>query len=298
MLTILNSPDGKVRGLNKQALQRIPFCLVPNYPNNPVALTASAPAGPIAMTVSGEGPAQIVSLQQIVTVALPNVNMLILFKMQEGRNFRQLMNGQINMNTIFGTNQTPYPMPEPLYIDETRRLSMEFTEAAGGAANFFPAAWCVKSTSVEADPTLEMARKRQDFRQFLSFPYWYTLDEGRITLTGTTTFERVITIGYDHHFMLHMLSAVFEGTSAATGFNVDIIDVAKGDSLFYAPQGNHFGADSRILFGDGNYPYEFIAPRLFMTGQKILLRLRNNVAGTNNLWATLSGRAIADRMWR
>jgi hypothetical protein len=141
-----------------------------------------------------------------------------------------------------------------------------------------------------------MARKRQDFRQFLSFPYWYTLDDGAITLTGTTVFEKVITIGYDHHFMLHQISAAF--TDANNGFTIDIIDVAKNESMFYAPQANHFGASSLATIGDGNYPYQFIAPRLFMTGQRILIRVNNNLAGTNTLYLTLHGQAIADRMWR
>jgi hypothetical protein len=292
VLTLLNSPDGKVLGINKKALLKMPFVLIPNAPNVPIAIPAAGPAGPFAWTVSGEGPAQIVSLQTDVNSAL------IMLKMQEGRNFRELMNGAVNMSTIFGTNRTPYPLCEPLYVDETRRLIANFTGLTAGAVNIRPAAWCSRATSIEADPTLEMARKRQDFRQFLSFPYWYTLDDGMVTLTGTTVFEKVITIGYDHHFMLHQISAAFAGTSEAFGFNIDIIDVAKNESLFYAPQANHFGASSFTMIGDGNYPYQFISPRLFMTGQRILIRVNNNFAGTNTLYLTLHGQAIADRMWR
>lgn len=294
MLTILNSPDGKVQGINKKALQHIPFALVPNAPNTICSLPAASPFGPVAMTISGEGPAQVVSLQKDAGLALVKITM------QEGRNFRDLMNGEAHIDTIFGSGRTPYPLAEPLYVDETRRLNLTFTELSGAATDIRPAAWTSRATSVEADPTLAMARKRQDFRQFLSFPYWYIPDAGLITLTGTTVFERVITIGYDHHFMLHQLSAAFAvgGTSSAFGFNIDLIDVAKNESLFSAPQGNHFGASSMITVGDGNYPYQFIAPRLFLTGQKILLRLNNNAAGTNGVYITLGGQAIADKMWR
>lgn len=286
--TILVKPDGSVEGVNQRSRDHIPFFLTTNNPNNPIVVPAALQAGEFTMMISGEGPAQVAALGVERTSFCK-----VLLKQQEGRNIRPLMNGAAHVDTIFGNGFTPYPMPEPLYIDELRRLTVTITDLSGNINSVRPVGVTRRATSTEADPSLALARKRQDMRQFLSIPYWYVLDDGMITLTGTTVFEQVITIAPEHHFMLSQLSKV-----STAEFFIDIIDIAKGESLFYAPQGNHYGVSSRMLFGTGNFPYCFLEPRLFQINQKILLRMQNQVAGNNDVFLTMGGSAIADRLWR
>jgi hypothetical protein len=288
METLFNAPDGRVVGVNKRMLEFMPFSLLTNAPDTTISIPANITKGPIAMTLSGEGPAQIVSFAKQQT----GVSKVFL-RMQEGRTIRSLMNGFVHINTLFGDGNTPYPLPEALYIDELRRRYIEIQNLGLGTLDIRPAAGCFRAISVEADPTLVLSRKRQDFRQFLSFPYWYTFDEGAVTLTGTAVFEKTITIGGDHHFQLLQLMQ-----SSESLFDINVTDMNTGESLIQAPLGNTYPVASEILFGDSNYPYCLMTPRLFQSGQKILIRLRNRVAGTNVVYVTLGGRAIADRLWK
>jgi len=288
METLINAPDGRVIGVNKRMLDFLPFTILTNAPETSVTVPVNITKGPISLTFSGEGPAQIVSFAKQQTG-----DTKVFLRMQEGRIIRPLMNGAVHINTLFGRGNTPYPLPEALYVDELRRLFVEFQNIAGVSVAVRMAAGCFRATSVEADPTLLMSRKRQDFQQFLSFPYWYTPDEGVIVLTGTTEFEKTITISGSHHFQLMQLMAVSDAA-----FDVNIIDMNTGEALIQAPLGNTHLVAGETLFGDANYPYCLMTPRLFQTGQKILLKIKNRVAGTNNVYVTLGGRAIADRMWR
>lgn len=290
MKTLLNAPDGRVLGVNRRALDFLPFRLVANVPDAIIALQRGGAAPQVAMTINGEGPAQIVSFaaemigQQKLSLAI-----------QEGDIVRGLMNGQIHARTIFGdSGRTPYPLPEPLYIDELRRLYLNITDLnETEEPSIRPSASAIKATSVESDPTLIEARKRQNSQQFLTLPYWYTTDDGPIILTGTDEVEKTIIIGNDHHFMLKQLSAYSDA-----GFLVNIVDAATNESLVQAPLGNNYLVLSRILFGDGNYPYCFRTGRLFETGHKIVVRLRNIVDGTNFVYLTLGGQAVSLKMWK
>jgi hypothetical protein len=286
--TILSRPDGTVVGVNQRARDFMPFMITPNAPNTNIVIPAGLGVGEFTMMVSGDGPASVCGL-----AAERDQACKVLLKQQEGRNIRPLMNGACHIDTIFGTGRTPYPMPQPLFIDELRRLTVTLTDLGTNTNNVRLNALSARATSSEADPTLAKARKRQDFRQFLEIPYWYTFDNGFIDLTGLTVFEQVITISPDHHFMLSQLSKI-----STAEFFIDIIDIAKGESLIYAPQGTHYGVSSKLLFGDGNYPYCFLEPVLFQVNQKILLRMSNQAAGVNTVFLTLGGVAVADRLWR
>ena len=211
--------------------------------------------------------------------------------MQEGRIFRPLMT--VSCTALRPVGVVAVPLPEPLYVDELRRLFVEMMGLTSSDASVRLVAGALKATSTEADPTLELARKRQDFKQFLSYPYWYTFDDGAITLTGTTVVEKTITVGAENHFMLHQLMAVSDAV-----FNANIIDMATGESLVQAPLGTNYLVASEILFGDANYPYCLRSPKLFQVGQKILFRLQNRVAGTNVVYITAGGQAIADKLWK
>lgn len=288
MQTILSRPDGSVVGINRAALNFIPTTLLTNAPDTIVTVPAGGTTAPIAMTVNGEGPAQVVKFGRQYDQAVK-----VFLRMQEGSIFRPLMNGFVHIDTIFGQGRTPYPLPEPLYVDELRRLWIEMMSLSTTDASVRVAAGSLKATSMEADPTLELSRKRQDFKQFLSYPFWYAPDDGLITLTGTTVVEKTITVGAENHFMLHQLMRVCDAA-----FDINIIDMATGESMVQAPLGTNYLVADDILFGDANYPYCLQSPKLFQTGQKILLRLANRVAGTNNVYITLGGQAIADKLWR
>lgn len=288
METLLTAPDGRVVGINQKMLNFMPFTLVTNQPNLIVTVPTGTTSPSIAMTVSGEGPAQIVSFAKQASAAAK-----VKLHIQEGSDIRPLMNGAVHIDTLFGGGNTPYPLPEALYVDELRRLMVEIQNISVSSVAVRLAAACFRATSLEADPTLMLGRKRQGVRQFLSTPYWYTLDDGPITLTTTDIAEYTITIGPDHHFHLMQLMA-----SSDASFDINLLDLNTGESLVQTPLADTNLLASEVLFGTANYPICLMSPRLFQTGQKILVRIRNRDVGANVIYLTLGGRALADKMWR
>jgi hypothetical protein len=136
-----------------------------------------------------------------------------------------------------------------------------------------------------------------DERQYLSVPYWYTLDRattlGGVTVAPGATVQETITIGRDHHFQIFQLSAVSTGV-----FDINIVDSQRGESLISAPQDVNYAIGSELILGNGNFPFRFHEPRLIQTGQRLVVTLTDRSGAPNLIHVTLGGRALATRMWR
>lgn len=288
MQTLVVDKNGSVRAANLRKLDEFPFFLVPNRPNNAIGLAAYGTGDQVySMAVSGEGPAKVYGLS-LASTSVFKVKLLI----AEGDRQRYICNTAIHSGTVFGTGQLPYPFPEELYIDELRQLFLEVSDLSGAANTLYPVAVGSRVTSEIIDPTLAAARKRQNDKQFISVPYFYTFDDGSATLTANQSIEKVITISPESHFWLRQLSY------ASTGrFSIDIIDANKGESLISAPQGTHYNLPADLILGSNIYPYTFSEPVLVMTKQQILVKITDLSGSANTVYLTLGGRALADRMW-
>lgn len=286
--TILSAPDGRVLGVDRRRIGELPFFLLTNQPNNEIAVGAFQAAGPYSMRLSGDGPAQIISFAAQRTGAA-RVYLLI----RDGKSEQGLMNGACHIDTIFGSAQKPYYLPEGLYIDEGRALKVVITDLTGFQNNVRLLMNTQRYLNIVSDANLEKAKERLKAREFLTLPYFYTFDNGPVTLTALGTSTQSISLLPNFHFQL------FQLTSVSTGlFTLDIIDGNTGSSLFDAPQGTHFEVSSGLVCGNGNYPFKLHEPRLYMASQKIIVKLTDRSGAPNTVHLTLGGRNIADRMWR
>lgn len=291
--TLINRPDGSVEAVNKASLDFIPFALMPNQPNNRPSIEGHEVSELLSMSISGEGTARIVALSMDSTTGVVVDGAKIMLVSQEGNARRPLSNGSLHMSTIFGDNLRPYPMPEDLYVDELRRLVVEITNLSDDTNVVAPVGWSERASKSKADPTLQLARKRQDLQQFLTSPFWYTFDEGKVELESGETVEKTITIASDAHFWMRHISGISTGE-----YTLNLIDVATGESIIDAPQGTNYGLSSNLIVGTANYPFCLRQPRLFQLGQRILARLVNRSGADNTVYLTLGGQALADKMWR
>jgi hypothetical protein len=289
--TLVESPrkDGSIIGVNRRRIAEMPYFLMTNTPNNAVVVGANQSSPPQVCTLSGEGPAQIVSFAHQKTGVAR-----VFMQTQDGTTQRGLMNRAVHIDTIMGTGQQPYMLPEALYVDELRSLVVAYTDLSGFANTIRFAGLATRYLHRQYDPTMERIRQRLAERQFLSMPYWYTLDQGSISVAGGATVQQVITIGQDHHFQIMQIT----GTSTRP-YDINIVDPNLGESLFSAPQDQNYAIGSELVVGSANFPFRFHEPRLVRAGQILLVTItdRGGVA-PNVINLTLGGRTLALRMWR
>lgn len=288
--SLIQAPDksGTILGINRKVIAEMPYFLLTNEPNNSVVVPANQSSILNVMTVSGEGPASIVSLAHEKTAA-----MRVMMMVQDGRTQYGLMNGACHIDTVMGSGAQPYRLSEALYIDERRSVQVAFTDISGAANAVRVCAFASRMLTQQIDTTLTRIRKRMAEQQYLSMPYWYTLDNGPITVGAGLTVQETITVGQDHHFQAFKFSAVNTGL-----FSVDIIDSQKGESFITAPGGSHYPISSDLLFGNGNFPFVFHEPRLVQVGQRLLVNITDLSGAPNTIHLTLGGRALKVRMWR
>jgi hypothetical protein len=288
--TLIESPnrDGSIVGVNPKRLQELPYFLLTNRPNNAVTVAANQASPMQVMSVSGEGPAQIVSFSHEKTQ-----DVRVLMQLQNGNAISSLMNGAVHIDTIMGNAGQPYYLSEALYIDELRSLQITYTDISGLGSSVRSVAFAQRYLTQTADPTLKKVKTRMKQRQYLSMPFWYTLDQGPVTLTAGETREVTITMGQDHHFEIFSLSRVATGR-----FNIAVVDQSTGESLISAPQDQHYPIGDEILFGTGNFPFRYHEPRMIQVGQRLLVTLVNRAGVDNTIHLTMGGRAVALKMWR
>lgn len=295
-LTIFDAPDGRVIAVNRKRLAEMPYFLLTNPPNNSVAIAANQASLQSVMTLSGEGPAQITAFAAQRTGAC-----LVMLQMQDGMTMRGLMNGAVHIDTIFGNTAgaplpgfQPFYLPEALYIDELRSLVVTFTDLSGAANAVRLNMLSSRYLPLLVSPDIEAVRQRLEEKQYVSMPYFYTLDQGDVTLAASATGQFPITVGQDHHFQIYKMMAISDAA-----FDINIVDTSTGESIIDSPNDGNFPISSNLIMGNANFPFIFHQPRLVQVGQRLLVTLVNrDTLNPNRIFLTLGGRALADRMWR
>jgi hypothetical protein len=297
----MDRPDGVVTGVNLKRINEMPYFLCTNVPRNVAVVTANQSSPPIPMSVSGEGPAMVHGLSAhrfpTAPAVYPNVTSIarVFLQIQDGGQMRGLMNAACHIDTIFGnylSGNKSYPLPEALYIDETRALHAIITDISGVQNNVRLVAETQRMLTRIPDHNLTRARDRMEKRQYLSMPYFYALDNAFTVLAGGGTNTESITISRDHHFELFQITAVSTGE-----FSMNIINQTVGESLIDAPQGTNYALSSRLLTGSASFPFRFHEPRFLELGSKLIVTLTDLSGAPNTVYLTLGGRAIADRLW-
>lgn len=296
MPTVFQSKTGHVLGVNKKRIYETPFFLNTNPPDNVVSVPNGKSSQAASMRVSAEGPMQILQLGARRDDVNKFTAVGVTLVMQDGANSHSLMNAPIHIDNMFGPGGQMYPLPEGLYVDENRALSVVFSDLVpgAGAKKVQITGNAAKYSQVTKDPTLARIRERLRTSQFLSMPYWYTTDSGRVTLPALGSAEVTLQIGFDHNFEIHQLSLVSDGELA-----VNMIDMAKGESIINAPSNSQYGVNSRLWFGQGGFPFRFHEPVMVFSTQSLLIQLQDlsGLKAGNNVYLALCGRRITVKGW-
>ena len=285
MPTIFAKRDGTIVGANKRRLMETPFFLMTNPPNNVISMSANASAPTATMRVSGEGPIQLTRMGIKRTGACK-----VMFQIQDGQDIQALMNAPVHCDAIFGSGGELYPLPEALYLDENRAVAVVLTDISGAPNSATLAAIGAKYRQLQNDQSLNRIKERLQTK--LSAPYFYTFDNSKVTLAANESTQVEISIAQDHHFLIHQLSYVSTGT-----FAIDIVDVAKGESIINAPSGTHFQVPNQLLCGSGKYPFRLNEPVMVFAEQKLLVSLTDTSGSSNDVYLALGGQGLKTDSW-
>lgn len=288
--TGISLSDGRVVGLNKRRLYETPFFLCTDQPANNVLVPASLVSAASGMRVSGEGPMQLTQMGAVRDD--DHTPVLVWLYIRDGSGSTKISNVPLHIDTIFGQNGKMYPLPEGLYIDETRSMVASFQNLSALDTHARICLVGAKYSQLQMDPSLARVKERLKTTQFLTTPQFYGLNDGTVTLTAYQTAQFGLEINSDANFELHQLSVSSTGT-----FLLNIEDPASDKSFINAPRNNNYPVPSTLIVGDGQYPYRFHEPPLIFAGQRLLITLVDTSGSSNTVYLTFAGVAIKVREW-
>jgi hypothetical protein len=123
-------------------------------------------------------------------------------------------------------------------------------------------------------------------------PYFYTFNDGSITVPALGTVTAQIQMNLDTNFELHQI-----GLSSSGTFCLDVVDSAKGESLINAPHGTHYPVPSSLLCGTTGHPMRFHEPIMVYAGQTLNITLIDTSGSANTIYLTFGGLAVKVRKW-
>ena len=290
--TMIDRGDGQILGVDLRRLSEDSFFLLPNAPNNAIVCQPNQSAVFQPMTVSGDGPLEIVSFAAERTGVAR-----VMIQLEDGRSITSMMNRAVHIDTIFGSYGgallKSYPLPESLYLEENRSLSITFTDISGALNTIRPALLGSKYKQWYRDPTLERMRRRMDTKQYLIRPFFYTFTDGPQAVGAGATVTVPIEISNDHHFKLFQISGVSTGA-----YRIDFVNAVTGESIIFGPANEHYGIDNGLIVGTAQFPFRFHEPILLEAGTRVNVVLTDISAAPNVVDLTLGGALLALRMWK
>lgn len=288
--TLIGLKDGRIAALEKRRLYEQPFFLLTDPPNNDVTVPISTTSQEATMRVSNEGPVQITQLGAVRDADHGEV--LVQLYMKNGSQRSEMSNVPLHIDTIFGRGGKMFPLPEGLYADEDRALSVTFTDLTGAGTKARICGVGAKYTQLQADPSLQRVRERLQYSEFLSVPKFYGINNGKADLTAFQTATYSVQVDPANNFEIHQLSAASTGS-----FMLNIIDMAKGESILNAPNNGNYAVPAELFVGTGQYPYRFNEPILVAGGQTLLITLIDTSGDLNTIYLTIGGVALKVRKW-
>lgn len=296
IFSLKNGPEaGRVVGVNKRRLNEGPFFLNTDPPNNNVVVPKLQTSTAQDMRVSGEGPVQLTQIGAVRdAVTSGNGAVLVRLYMRDGSQSTQISNVPLHIDTVAGPGGKMYPLPEGLYIDESRAMVSTFTDLTGDNEGTHARLTVVgaKYQKLQQDQSLQRVKERLKASEFLSTPQFYGLNDGAVTLTAYQTSQYQIEISDQHNFEIHQISKISTGD-----FLINIMDLSKDESLINAPRNGNYPLPASLMIGDGSYPYRFHEPPLVFGGQRLLITLVDTSGSSNTIYLTFGGVALKVRQW-
>lgn len=269
----------------QQRINEIPFFLTTNRPDNSIVLASYGTSGKISLSANVQGPLWVHSLMMQSTGAF-----LIQLYIYDGERMVPMSSSGIHSSTLLGSGLKPYRLPAPIYTDELKRLVIVLTDISGASNTIYPCFMAHQGKNPVHDPTGKLSDMR-DGGNRLTYPFFYTFDAGSITFTALQNREDSIGIGTNlmavADFQLFQISYTSTGT-----WTLDMLDGNTGESIFNAPQDQHYQVDAGSFIGNQNYPTRWNVGRMFRRGQKIIVRSSDTSNAANTAYLLLAGRAI------
>lgn len=203
--------------LNPRKLDVQYFQLVPDAPNNPVAVAASATSAPVQLTVSQDGPfeAQSAVLYRRRDDTGVDSQLDAFVDLYDESSKRSLMNRAIHVDNFFGRSINgnvagvnaragiaPGIFAETLFIHQSRTLTMRLTNGSAAAQqSFFPVLNGTRWYGY-ANPSKELAIsvEKRASRARISSPYWYTTDADVLALGAGLSTNLFLYVTGEGHF--------------------------------------------------------------------------------------------------
>jgi len=285
--------------LNPRKLDVQFFQLVPDAPNNPIAVAASATSAPVQLTVSQDGPfeAQSATLFRLRTDTGFESALDAFVDIYDEASKRSLMNRAIHVDNFFGRTISgtivaalaragiaPGIFAETLFIHQSRTLTMRITNGSAAAQqNFYPVLNGTRWYGY-ANPSKELAIavEKRASRARISSPYWYTTDTDAVALGAGLTTNLFLTVTGEGHFEWWKMVYV-----ADNDFTVQITDKRNGRQFSNGPIHCKAGMGSAAL------PYILPEATVIQANGQLQFTI-TNLAGAATLTAyiALIGRRI------
>lgn len=287
MPSVITRPDGSVVAANKQRLYETPFFLLTNPPLNSVSFGALATSLTAAMRVASAGPMQVAEMGVQRTGACT-----VMLYINDGVSPKRMMNAPCHIDTIFGIGGNMYPLPEALYLDENRALSIAYTDLTNSNNAARVALSCSRYGMLRDDPNLARIKQRLSSKEYVSMPFFLTFDQQSVTLASLTNTMLNMQIPQDINFEVHQISFVSTGS-----FAIDITNAESGVSLINAPSNDDYMVPNLMLCGTNQHPYRFSEPWLLFGGQNLTVSLADTSQASNTIWITLGGKMVSPKQW-
>lgn len=291
--TVVKSEDGKLYINDVKRFVR-PFFLTPDAPNQTLALAAAANSQAYApMTVTQEGPFQGYSLilQSDRGELVGDHEATVL--MTDSGSRKQMMNRPVHANTIFGTPSFPMVLPERLFLNENRSLTIRFQNLFANANNIRVniAGRRMYQSSAESgmfDKLISDLTKRT----VVTTPYFLTTTEDITALTvaaGATSY--FLPTDADAYFEVFKFAAVaYDNQLGTLTGDFDII-IRDAETRREIETGN---MSNQLIMGNGLAPFVLPESWLIRPKQRIEIVVTNTTATGNPLdaYITFIGRKL------
>lgn len=262
------------------ALDVFPFDLLTNAPDNAVTIPANGQAGPYIMTISKEGP---IVIQKLCAQRTGVCKILLVAKQNEKE--QPLMNAACHIDTIFGSGQQPYFLPQELFLPENHEIRASFSDLSGSSNVVRLLAGGYRLRKGVPDPNGDKQRARELGLDLISYPFFYTQDAGPAVMTALGTATSTFSIGTDGHFEVHTIAV----SATSSLFNIDLYNQSTGESIINAPAETHYEVPSTLLGGSNNFPFKLHEPWLIDAGQKLVATMTDTSNAANTVFITLGG---------
>ena len=291
--TVVKSNDGRLYINDVKRFVR-PFFLTPDAPNQTLQLAAvlnSQVFNPLTVTQEGpfQGYANILQSTRFTAAADHECTALI----TDTGSRKQLSNRPVHANTIFGTPGFPLVLPERLFLNENRSLTVRFQNIFANLNNLrmMISGRRLYQSSAESGMLDDYIKKLQK-RTLVTTPYFLTTTEAIVNLAAGATQSYILPTDADAYFECFKITQVnYDRTLPAGNINAGSYDfiIRDAETRRELETGN---LSDQLATGNGQVPFVLAESWLIRPKQRIEIVITNTHANAIDIYLTIIGRKL------